>query len=315
MEGITLQPPQASTFAPLTDAVFDVLLGLSVVMVLLVTGLIILFCSRYRRGSPARHGGQISKLLDYEIEAGWTLIPLFIFIFMFTWAVSQQFTMFYPPKDSLAIRVIAKQWMWKTQHPGGQREINALHVPTGTPVRLEMASQDVIHSFYVPAFRIKRDVVPGRLNEVWFEATRPGAYHLFCTEFCGTDHARMGGTVTVMSPEAYADWLDEQPMGETLAQTGERLYHELGCSGCHDGGGTVRAPDLHGVFGGPVPLDDGSVVTADERYVRDSILMPKSEIVASYRPIMPSFENVLDEEELLALVAWIQSVGSEERRR
>ena len=309
MEGLGFLPPEASTFAPRTDAVFVALLALSVFMTLAVACLILYFCIRYRRGSQARHGGRISQVIDLEFEAGWSLAPLFIFVFLFAWAAGQQFSMFYPPRDALEISVVGKQWMWKTEHPGGQREINALHVPVGRPVKLDMVSQDTIHSFYVPAFRVKRDVVPGRDNVMWFEAKEPGDYHLFCAEFCGTDHSRMVGTVTAMPPEDYARWLDAQPMGETLIAEGGRLYHELGCSGCHEPGGSVRAPPLHGLYGRPVPLEGGAVVTADDRYVRNSILMPKSEVAAGYKPIMPSFQGSIDEGEVQALQAWIRSIG------
>ncbi|MCB1884501.1 MAG: cytochrome c oxidase subunit II [Geminicoccaceae bacterium] len=309
MEGLSFFPKEASTFAPRTDAVFFTLLGLSAFMTLAVAFLLVYFCTRYRRGSKARHGGRVSKLIDLEFEAGWSLIPLFIFLFLFTWAAGQEFTLFYPPKDALEISVVGKQWMWKTEHPGGQREINALHIPIGRPIKLDMVSQDTIHSFYVPAFRVKHDVVPGRDNEMWFEAKEPGAYRLFCAEFCGTDHSRMIGTITAMPPEDYARWLDAQPTGETLVAEGRRLYHELGCSGCHEAGGSVRAPPLHGLYGGPVPLEGGAVVTADERYVRDSILRPKSQVAAGYKPIMPSFQGSIDEGELQALQAWIRSIG------
>jgi cytochrome c oxidase subunit 2 len=199
--------------------------------------------------------------------------------------------------------------MWKAQHPGGQREINALHVPAGQDVRLVMASQDVIHSFFIPALRIKQDVVPGRYETMWFRADKVGRYHLFCAEYCGTDHAHMGGWITVMNPREYADWLQAQGGQQTLAAQGEQLFRRYGCSGCHEPGGTVRAPNLHGVFGGPVPLSDGSVVIADEAYVRDSILDPKGQVAAGYAPVMPTFAGQVSEDDLAKLVAYIESIG------
>jgi len=205
--------------------------------------------------------------------------------------------------------VVGKQWMWKAQHPGGQREINALHVPVGQDIRLVMASQDVIHSFYIPALRIKQDVVPGRYETMWFRADRVGRYHLFCAEYCGTDHAKMGGWVTVMSPRDFSDWLRMQGGQQSLAAQGRQLFHRYGCSGCHDPGGTVRAPNLNGVFGSPVPLSDGSVVIADERYVRDSILDPKGQVAAGYAPVMPTFKGQIGEDDLAKLVAYIESIG------
>jgi cytochrome c oxidase subunit 2 len=201
--------------------------------------------------------------------------------------------------------------MWKAQHPGGQREINELHVPTGQDVRLVMASQDVIHSFFIPALRIKQDVVPGRYETMWFRADRPGRYHLFCAEYCGTDHAHMGGWVTVLNPREYASWLRQQGGQETLAEQGKQLFRTYGCGGCHGAGGSVRAPPLEGVFGSPVPLSDGSIVIADEKYIRDSIFDPKAQIAAGYQPIMPTFAGQVSEDDLAKLIAYIESIGPE----
>jgi cytochrome c oxidase subunit 2 len=214
-----------------------------------------------------------------------------------------------PPPNALQIFIVGKQWMWKAQHPGGQREINELHVPVNQDVRLVMASEDVIHSFYIPALRIKQDVVPGRYETMWFRANKVGRYHLFCAEYCGTDHAHMGGWVTVMNPRDFAEWLRAQGGQQTLASQGEQLFHRYGCSGCHDPGGTVRAPNLNGVYGSPVPLSDGRVVIADERYVRDSILDPKAQVAAGYQPVMPTFAGQIGEDDLAKLVAYIQSIS------
>jgi cytochrome c oxidase subunit II len=199
--------------------------------------------------------------------------------------------------------------MWKAEHPNGAREIDELHVPVGEPVRLVMTSQDVIHDFYVPAFRLKKDVLPGRFTELSFTATKPGEYRLFCAEYCGTDHARMGGRIVVLDRGEYGRWAAAQPQGDDLAREGEALFRSLGCSGCHAAGSAVRAPSLRGVYGGPVPLADGRVVTADSAYVRDSILQPRREIVAGFRPIMPSFAGVVDDAELIRLEAYIRSLA------
>jgi cytochrome c oxidase subunit 2 len=209
----------------------------------------------------------------------------------------------------MQIFIVGKQWMWKAQHPGGQREINELHVPAGQNVRLVLASQDVIHSFFVPALRIKQDVVPGRYETMWFRAETPGRYHLFCAEYCGTDHAHMGGWVTVMNPRDYGNWLQGQGGQTSLADQGQQLYRRYGCSGCHEPGGTVRAPPLEGVFGSPVPLSDGSVTIADEKYIRDSILDPKAQVAAGYQPVMPTFAGQISEDDLAKLVAYIESIG------
>jgi cytochrome c oxidase subunit 2 len=239
----------------------------------------------------------------------WTAATLLVFVGLAVWGGSLYVHLYNPPRDALQIFVVGKQWMWKAQHPGGQREINALHVPVGQDIRLVMASQDVIHSFYIPALRIKQDVVPGRYETMWFRADRVGRYHLFCAEYCGTDHAKMGGWVTVMSPRDFSDWLRMQGGQQSLAAQGRQLFHRYGCSGCHDPGGTVRAPNLNGVFGSPVPLSDGSVVIADERYVRDSILDPKGQVAAGYAPVMPTFKGQIGEDDLAKLVAYIESIG------
>src|SRR4051812_41747412 len=198
--------------------------------------------------------------------------------------------------------------MWKTRHPSGAREINELHVPIGEPVRLLMTSQDVIHSFFVPAFRIKQDVVPGRLTETWFQATKPGEYHLFCAEFCGTEHAVMGGRIVVMKPDDYARWARAQPESDDLGREGGRLFISLGCSGCHAASSRVHAPSLVGLYGRLVHLSDGRTATADEAYLRDSILQPKKDIVAGFEPIMPSFAGVVDEDDMQRLVAYLMSL-------
>jgi cytochrome c oxidase subunit 2 len=213
----------------------------------------------------------------------------------------------------MEIHVVAKQWMWKTQHPGGAREIDALHVPVNRSIRLLMNSEDVIHSFYVPAFRIKQDVVPGATEQLLFKAVKTGTYRLTCAEYCGTRHSEMTGKIVVMEPQDFAKWLAEQPEGDALAERGAALYTRLGCSGCHEQTGTIRAPDLHGIYGKPVPLSDGRVVTADDAYIRDSILEPRKDVVAGFAPIMPSFAGKASESDLLALLAWFRTNDKEDQ--
>ena len=210
----------------------------------------------------------------------------------------------------MEINVIGKQWMWKVQHPEGNREINELHVPVGRNVKLTLASQDVIHSFFLPSFRTKMDVVPGRYTTEWFQATKIGSYHLFCAEYCGTKHSGMVGRVVVMDPADYEDWLTKGQPGPTLVQEGERLFRELGCSGCHLGSSIVRAPPLEGLYGKPVPLQSGVIVIADEGYIRDSILLPNNQVTAGYEPVMPTYQGHVTEEEILELIAYIKSLGS-----
>jgi cytochrome c oxidase subunit 2 len=277
----------------------------------LVFGLMLVFCVRYRRGSTAERGNLIRK--SWTVEVGWTTATFLVFVGLFFWGGDLYLRAHQPPSDAEDITVVAKQWMWKAEHAGGQREIDALHVPVGQPVRLVMTSQDVIHSFFVPAFRVKQDVLPGRYTQMWFTPTKAGEYHLLCAEFCGAEHADMRGSIVAMEPADYQRWLVAQGAGATMAQQGGALFRQYGCSGCHGAASTVHAPPLEGLYGRPVPLEDGRVVTADDRYIRDSILLPKSEIAAGYPPIMPSFAGQIGEEDLLKLIAYIKSLGTAER--
>lgn len=314
MLDLPLWPTAAAESAHTIDALYILLLFFAGAIALLVAGLVIGFSIRYRRGSP-RSRRPLAKFMRQEIEVGWTLTTLLLAVAIFVWAIEQDATLLEPPRDSLQIHVLAKQWMWKVRHPDGQREINELHVPRGRDVTLLLNSEDVIHSFYVPAFRVKQDVVPGRTGELWFKADRVGSYHLFCAEFCGTDHSAMTGRVVVMEPEAYAEWLAGRPAGPGLARQGEELFESLGCAGCHVSARGATAPNLDGVYGRLVRLADGGRVEADERYLRDSILLPKQEIVAGYRPIMPSFEGIVGDDDLAALVAYLKSLRSGEEAK
>jgi cytochrome c oxidase subunit 2 len=244
------------------------------------------------------------------IELAWTLVPFALFLGMFVWSLFLFVRINTPPSNAQTIYVVAKQWMWKVQHAGGQREINALHVPLGQPVRLTMTSQDVIHDFYVPAFRVKQDILPGRYTQLWFTATQLGTFPLECAEYCGLDHSKMGGLVTVMRPADYARWLQGQAQPLSLAAQGEALFRAKGCSGCHGANASVHAPDLDGIYGRVVHLADGSTVVADDRYIRDSILQPARQVVAGYAPIMPSFAGQLSEEELIELGAYLKSTSA-----
>jgi cytochrome c oxidase subunit 2 len=301
--------PSATTHADDVDRIFDLLLVLSGATVLLVFGLLLTFAVRYRRGSHAKRG-PLPKLVSREFEIGWTTATLFSFVFLFWWASSINVSGLSVPPNALEVHVIAKQWMWKTQHANGAREINALHVPIGRAVHLLMDSQDVIHSFFVPAFRVKQDVVPGRTTDIWFKATKTGVFPLLCAEYCGTDHSVMRGRVTVMLPEDYAKWLSAQPEGDDLAHEGARLFVAQGCSGCHAPSSNVHAPKLQGLYGRTVQLADGRQVTADAAYIRDSILQPKRDVVAGYEPIMPSFNGLLDDGEIQSLTAYIRALDT-----
>lgn len=301
-------PLAASTGAD-TDLLLLGLLAVSVAVLGLVFGLMLVYAIRYRHNSPVDRGALAEKSFRFEIS--WTIGTLVIFFGLFIWGSMIYVRLYQPPANALKIYVVAKQWMWKIEHAGGQREINALHVPVDTPIELIMTSEDVIHDFFVPAFRVKRDVLPGQYETMWFRPDRIGTYHLFCSQFCGTAHSSMIGDVVVMSAQDYAGWLTTSGAGETLAAQGKGLFIRYGCAGCHLGGGTVRAPSLAGLYGSPVPLSDGTTVIADDRYIRDSIMLPKSQVVASYEPVMPSFANVIGEDDLVRLVAYIHSLAAE----
>jgi cytochrome c oxidase subunit II len=301
--------PLAASSGIQTDYLLLGLVLVSIAVLALVFGLMVTYIIRYRHNSPIDRGALNEKTFRFEIS--WTAATLAIFFGLFIWGSVIYVHQFQPPANALKIYVVAKQWMWKVEHVGGQREINALHVPIDTPVELVMTSQDVIHDFFIPAFRVKRDVLPGQYETLWFRADQAGTYHLFCAQFCGTAHSNMIGEVVVMPAQAYAEWLTSNGAGDTLAAQGKGLFIRYGCAGCHLGGGTVRAPSLAGLYGSPVPLSDGSTVIADDRYIRDSIMYPKRQIAASFEPIMPSFANVIPEDDLVRLVAYIHSLAAE----
>ena len=299
-------PPEASEYARHIDWIYLGLVGLSAIIVGLVVALMVSFGIRYRRGSPAKRG-RLPEWVSRDVEIGWTVATLFAFVFIFWFAAATFITSIGAAPRALEIHVVGKQWMWKIEHPNGVREINELHVPMNVPVRLVMISQDVIHSFFLPALRIKQDVLPGRYTSESFTADKAGTYNLFCAEYCGTDHAKMGGRIVIMTKPDYQKWIDAQPGAQNLAEKGRQLFTRLGCAGCHFEKGHTRAPDLAGVYGSYVRLADGRTVRADEAYLRDSILQPARDIVAGYTPIMPSFKSTVSEDQIFDLVAFIKS--------
>lgn len=298
----------ASALGHQVDVLFVALLAVTGFVAAGVAIVIIAFTIRYRKGSRADRSHPPTSVRWIEIT--WIATPLVIFLILFIWS-NLLFAKFYQvPAGAMHIHVLAKQWMWKLEHENGRREIDELHVPVGTPVELIMTSQDVIHSFFVPAFRVKQDVLPGRYTALWFTATRAGRFDLFCSEYCGTQHANMHGDIVVMRPSEFAKWLASGPSQPDLAARGFVLYRRAGCSGCHEPSSTVHAPDLSGLFGQLVHLADGSTVIADESYLRDSILLPGKQVVAGFQPVMPSFQGQLDEDDLIALIAYIKSKRS-----
>lgn len=301
--GFQFLPEQASTVAREVDAFYAYLWAVTAFFTLLIFLLVAYFGIKYRRqhddDPPPR-----PVLGSFRLEFFWSLIPLVFGMSFFFWGARIYFSQQQPPPDTLDIHVIGLQWMWKTQHPSGVREINSLHVPRGRPVRLTIASQDVIHSFYVPAFRIKMDAVPGRYTSTWFEPTKTGTYHLFCAEYCGTLHSGMIGSVYVLEPEEYEAWLSGVSVDEPPAASGWRLFQSLGCLTCH----AAQAPTMAGLYMSERTLADGSTVIADDNYLRRSILDSTAQVVAGYQPIMPSFRGQLSEEQLADLIAYIRSL-------
>lgn len=305
-------PPAASAFATQVDVLFWTMTATTGAVAVGIFVLLIWFSIRFRRAAhvdrtltPAVTG----QARNHTLEIVWITVPLLIFLAFYVWAAWLYFRYDTPPSHPLEVYVVAKQWMWTLEQPNGRREINELHVPRGRGVKLVMTSQDVIHSFYVPALRIKRDVVPGSYQVLWFTASRTGTYHLFCSEYCGTDHARMGGGLIVMEPEAYAHWLAAGGAQVPLARAGAVRFRTLGCSGCHGQDSTVHAPPLEQLFGQTVPLADGRFVKVDERYLRDSILLPGAEVAAGYPDAMPSYAGRVSEQDILELIEYIKSLA------
>ncbi len=309
MQALEFFPEEASTQAASTDFIYFVLLGFTGVVVLSVLVSMTAFAIRYRRSSRAKREG-LPEWMKRDFEIGWTSAVLFFALFLAWWTSATRLSALIAPRNALEIHVVAKQWMWKTQHQNGAREINALHVPVDEPVRLVMTSEDVIHSFFVPEFRMKQDVLPGRDTRTWFQATRTGTFHLLCTQLCGTEHARMTGDVIVMSAPDFAHWLATQPATDDLAREGEALFRALGCSGCHDRASKVQAPRLAAFYGSEVKLANGETVTGNDDFLRDIVLHPKEHAVAGYQPVMPSYAGLIGEDEMLRLSRYIRSLSA-----
>jgi cytochrome c oxidase subunit 2 len=300
---LRLFPEQASTAAPQVDALYSFLWWVTGFFTLLIFVLIVFFALKYRRRNKLAPG-EVGT--SYALELAYTIIPFIIVMVIFFWGARVYFFVYRPPPDALSIHVIGRQWMWKVQHENGKREINSLHVPLNQPVVLTLASQDVIHSFFIPAFRVKVDAVPGRYTKMWFTATKPGVYKLFCTEYCGTLHSAMIGTVTVLPPEEYQAWLTGTGAEQPPAEAGREHFTNLGCITCH---GSV-APSMAGLFGARRQFEDGTATAADENYLRESILRPAAKVVAGYQPLMPSYEGQIGEEGLMQLIAEIKALGA-----
>jgi cytochrome c oxidase subunit 2 len=305
---LPLWPEAASAVATDVDHLYIYLTLVSAVMSVLIFGTIFVFALKYRR-----RGDEVPEAMhgSWKLEVTWSVIPFLVMLTFFWWGAKIYFLNATPPPDAIDVYAVGKQWMWKLQYPGGQREINELHVPIGRPVKITLASEDVIHSFFIPALRVKHDVVPGHYDIMWFNATKPGRYHLFCAEYCGTEHSGMVGWVTVMQPADYENWLNGGGPVGSMAQQGERLFEQLGCSTCHLLDRQGRSPSMRGLYGSRVQLSDGKTVLADAPYIRESILNPNAKIVTGYHPnVMPSFQGQISEEGILQLIVYIKSLAA-----
>jgi cytochrome c oxidase subunit 2 len=310
--GIPIRPEPGSTIAEGVDRLHFFLTGITLFFTFIIFSTILYFAIKYRRHSDDEQPAETKTFLGLELA--WTLIPIVLCAVVFTWSSSLYFENSRAPNASMEIFVVGKQWMWHLQHPEGPREINELHVPVGVPVKLTMTSEDVIHDFFIPAFRIKRDVLPGRYSSIWFQATETGTFHFFCSQYCGAEHAGMIGWVYVMSPADYAVWLSGGSKGESMTQAGARLFNQYGCDTCHKSDGSGKGPVLDGVFGKPQPLKDGRTLMVDEGFIRQAITNPNSMPLANYAPVMPTFQGQLNEEQILQLMAYVKSLAAQERK-
>jgi cytochrome c oxidase subunit II len=308
---VGLQPPAASTISGDVDHLYYVLSGITIFFTVLIFSCIFVFMIKYRRRSDDEV--PVATHTPLAVELTWTIIPSLICAVLFVWAAALYVRNSRPPAASTEIFVIGKQWMWHLQHMEGPREINELHVPVGVPIKVTMTSQDVIHDFYIPAFRVKKDVLPGRYSSIWFQATQTGTYHLFCAQYCGTNHSEMIGWVYVMSRTDYANWLASGEKTESLAQQGERLFSQYGCNNCHVPEGNGRAPSLVGIYGKPEKLQSGETRVVDESLIQQAIITPNSVHLPNYQPIMPTYQGQIDSDQMLQLIAYVKSLGSEER--
>ena len=308
---LALWPAAASVSAADTDHLIWSFTLLTLLLVVPIFIAITFFALRYREGRLVNRRYREDR--DRRLEISWMLIPFALTLIFFAWGAQMFIVHKSPPANATVVQAIGRQWMWKFQHPGGQSEINDLHVPTGEPIVINMISQDVIHSLYIPAMRIQMETLPKRYTQLWFKADRPGTYRILCTEFCGTDHSAMDGLLTVMTPSDYGRWLATAPSSGTLSEQGGKLFASYGCGGCHEGGGTVRAPSLAGLFGTPVRLESGGTAVADTAFIREKILNPEGDKIAGYKQVMPAFRGVIPEDEMTRLIAYIKDGAKTEQ--
>jgi cytochrome c oxidase subunit 2 len=307
--GTLFFPGQSSTIANEVDSLFYFIFYLSIFFFVLVTGGSFYFAWRYRKKGKDTFTTGLSH--NTSLEVFWTVVPTILVFIIFVWGFKTYLKMNIPPENALQIKVTAQKWFWGFSYPQGATTTNEIVVPVNKPVNLLMSSQDVIHSFYVPGFRVKMDVIPNRYSTLWFQPTEQGEFDLFCTEYCGKGHSEMIGKVRVVSDQEYQSWLDSNTGENDLPpdEWGAQLYKSKACFTCHSIDGTPNVgPTFKGVFGSTAELTDGSTVTVDENYIRQSILEPQSQIVAGFQPVMPTFQGQLKEAEIDALIAYLKTL-------
>ncbi len=306
-------PKGTSTVAPQVDALFSFVFIVSIILFVIVVGGTFLFVFRYRKQKRQKVTFTEDLSENTKLEVVWTIIPFILVLIVFFWGFKSYMNIRLAPGDAIDVKVTAQKWFWQFDYPDGVSSTNELVVPVGVPVRLTMSSQDVIHSFFVPNFRVKMDVLPNRYTVAWFEATEPGEYDLFCTEYCGTGHSKMLGKVRAVSENQYLAWIEENSSfgeGVSLPELGAKLYKAKACNTCHSTDGSpLVGPSFKGVYGHRVELSDGSTVTADENYLRESILKPQAKVVKGFQPVMPTYQSILKPREVDALIEYIKSLG------
>ena len=292
--------------APVVDNLYFFILAVTAFFALLVVVLVLYFAVKYRDDTGLKVGAPITGSIPLEI--GWSLVPFFVAMAIFVWATVVFFQVVRPPDQTLEIYATGKRWMWRFQHLDGQREINQLHVPVGRAVKITFTSEDVLHDLYIPVFRVTADAIPGRYSSIWFKATKTGDFHIFCAEYCGTRHSGMTGQIHVMEPDDYQAWLSGGGLTGSLSARGEQLFQQLACNTCHVADGSGRGPALAGVFGSQVKLEGGRTAVADESYLRESILTPQMKIVQGYGPLMPTFQGLVSEDNLMSLIEYVKTL-------
>ncbi len=293
-----------------TDRLFYFIFICSCLMFVGIIFVVFYFLKKYKK-TQSNQVAELQLTHHHLLELSWTIIPLILVLFVFGWGFKGFLTLSVAPSDAMEIHVVAKKWLWQFEYPNGNKTIGELVVPVHKPIKLIMTSEDVIHSFYLPNFRVKRDVVPNRYTRLWFESKRVGNFQIFCTEFCGDGHSDMLGVLRVLDDKAYVAWEKEVNSGADmpLDQLGEKVYTTKGCITCHSIDGSVKTgPTWKGLFGSVHKLTNGQSVSVEENYIRESITAPQAKVVAGFQPVMPTYSGVLNDREIVAVIEYIKKL-------